>query len=305
MGLGTWAIGGGNWAGGWGPQDDAASRRAILRALELGVNWIDTAPAYGLGHAETVVGQAVREWVASGGPAPYIFSKVAIKWRSDRSLYNSLQAASVRREVQDSLLRLGVERLDLAQIHWPDPEAEIEEGWATLAALKAEGLVAHIGVSNFSVAQIERLQPIAPVETLQPPFSLARRDAARELLPYCQARRLGVIVYSPLQSGLLSGAMTRARAAAFPEDDHRRNEPEFQPPLVQQWLDAVARMEAWAAHRGYNVAQAAVAWTLAHPAVTGAIVGARDAEQVQGWIDAARWRLGPASAGQLAALATL
>ncbi len=287
VGFGTWAIGGGEWVGGWGSQDDAESIAAIHRALDLGINWIDTAPAYGLGRAEQVVARALRE----RSERPYIFTKCAIRWRDDRSIFNSLTAASVREECENSLRRLDTDVIDLYQIHWPDPEAEIEEGWATMVELQREGKVRHIGVSNFSVDQMQRIQKIAPIATLQPPYSLIRCHAEDELFPFTQEQNIGVIGYSPMQSGLLTGKMTRERIANFPHDDWRRNDAEFQEPRLTHNLETVEVMRAIGERHGHSPAEVAIAWTLRHPAVAGAIVGARRPAQVDGIIGAAEFRL--------------
>ena len=295
IGFGTWAVGGGQWAGGWGPQDDQQSIAAINRALDLGINWIDTAPAYGLGRAEQVVARALK----GRSERPYIFTKCAIRWHPDRSLYNSLTAQSVREEVENSLRRLETDVIDLYQIHWPDPEPEIEEGWATLAELKQEGKVRFIGVSNFNVEQMRRVAAIAPIDTLQPPYSLIKRDIEQEILPFAERQRIGVIVYSPMMSGLLTGKMTRERVANFPEDDWRRNDPEFQEPRLSQNLDLVERLRAIGERHGRSPGEVAIAWTLGHPAVTGAIVGGRRPEQVDGIIGAAEFRLSEAEVAEI------
>ena len=295
IGFGTWAVGGGQWAGGWGPQDDQQSIAAINRALDLGMNWIDTAPAYGLGRAEQVVARALK----GRSERPYIFTKCAIRWHPDRSLYNSLTTRSVREEVENSLRRLETDVIDLYQIHWPDPEPEIEEGWATLAELKQEGKVRFIGVSNFNVEQMRRVAAIAPIDTLQPPYSLIKRDIEQEILPFAERQRIGVIVYSPMMSGLLTGKMTRERVANFPEDDWRRNDPEFQEPRLSQNLDLVERLRAIGERHGRSPGEVAIAWTLGHPAVTGAIVGGRRPEQVDGIIGAAEFRLSEAEVAEI------
>ncbi|HEX8680681.1 MAG TPA: aldo/keto reductase [Ardenticatenaceae bacterium] len=287
VGFGTWAIGGGEWVGGWGSQDDTESIAAIHRALDLGINWIDTAPAYGLGRAEQVVARALRE----RSERPYIFTKCAIRWRDDRSIFNSLTAASVREECENSLRRLDTDVIDLYQIHWPDPEAEIKEGWATMVELQREGKVRHIGVSNFSAEQMRRIRKIAPIATLQPPYSLIRCQAEDELFPFTQEQNIGVIVYSPMQSGLLTGKMTRERIANFPHDDWRRNDAEFQEPRLTHNLETVEVMRAIGERHGRSPAEVAIAWTLRHPAVAGAIVGARRPAQVEGIIGAAEFRL--------------
>src|SRR5215467_8253335 len=226
IGVGAWAMGGGGWAFAWGPQDDDDSISAIRAALDKGVNWIDTAAVYGLGHSEEVVGKAVK---GRANP-PYIFTKCARIWNEKREIGKSLKADSIRREVEASLRRLGVERIDLYQIHWPEPDEQIEEGWTTMAQLKAEGKVRWIGVSNFNVAQLRRAQAIAPITSLQPPYSIVSPEIEKEILPYCQENNIGTIVYSPMKSGLLTGKMTRERIASLPDDDFRKRTPNFQEP---------------------------------------------------------------------------
>jgi aryl-alcohol dehydrogenase-like predicted oxidoreductase len=287
LGFGSWATGGGNWEFAWGPQDDGESIAAIHRALDHGVNWIDTAAVYGLGHSEEVVGQALR----GRGTRPYVFTKCSLVWGADRAVGHSLRAASVRRECEDSLRRLGVDRIDLYQIHWPHPEGEVEEGWETLARLKEEGKVRWIGVSNFSVAQLDRVRRLAPVTSLQPPYSAVVPGAERELLPYCHAHDIGVIVYSPMQAGLLTGAMTRERVAAFAPDDWRRESENFQEPRLSRNLRLQALLAEVGARHGHPAAVVALAWVLRQPAVTGAIVGARRPAQVDGFIAALEFRL--------------
>lgn len=289
IGFGAWAIGGGEWAGGWGSQDDQESIAAINRALDLGINWIDTAPAYGLGRSERVVAQALR----GRSERPYIFTKCAIRWRDDRSIYNSLTAASVREEVENSLRRLETDVIDLYQIHWPDPAEQIEEAWSTMAELQREGKLRYIGVSNFNVEQIRRLQAIAPVASLQPPYSLIRPEAEEHLLPFCLEQQIGVIVYSPMMSGLLTGKMTRERIAQMPDDDWRQSNPEFQEPRLTRNLELVEVLRSIGARHGRSPGEVAVAWTLRHPAVTGAIVGARRPSQIEGTVGAADFRLSP------------
>jgi len=288
VGLGTWAIGGGGWEFAWGPQDDERSARTIRRAHEQGLNWIDTAPAYGTGHAEEVVGNAVQGLA----PSPRVFTKVSLKWTADRRITHSLRADSIRAEVEASRRRLRTSVIDLAQVHWPDPEEDIEEGWRTLADLKDRGLVRHIGVSNFDVAQMERAAAIAPVETLQPPYSLVHPEVESEILPYARAHGIGVIVYSPMGCGLLTGAMTAERVARMPADDWRRRDPEFHEPRLARH-QALARLlgEIGERHDGRSAAEVAIAWTLANPAVTAAIVGGRSAEQVDGFAGAMTLRL--------------
>ena len=290
VGLGAWAIGGGDWTFGWGQQDDADSVAAIHRAVELGVNWIDTAAVYGLGHSEVVVARALRDLSAS--ERPLVFTKCSRVWTRRGKIRHSLQADSVRREMEDSLRRLQMETIDLYQIHWPcypadGPAPEIEEGWETLLRLRDEGKVRHIGVSNFNVEQLERLRPIAPVGSLQPAYSLLRRDIEQELLPYCLEQEIGVIVYAPMASGLLTGKMSRERIASLPSNDWRKTKSlEFQEPRLSENLALAERLAELAARHGTTVAELAVAWTLRHPAVNGAIVGARRADQIEDFVGA-------------------
>jgi aryl-alcohol dehydrogenase-like predicted oxidoreductase len=286
LGFGSWAVGG-PWQFGWGVQDDAESIAAIHRALDLGMNWIDTAPAYGLGHSEEVVCKAVRE----RSEAPYIFTKCSIVWDDKGNVGHSLKRDSIRREVEDSLSRLQLETIDLYQIHWPDPDAEIEEGWTTLAELKREGKVRYVGVSNFSVSQMKRAMAIAPIDTLQPPYSLVQPEVEKEILPFCEANGIGVIVYSPMMSGLLSGKMTRARIASLPADDWRTKDAEFQEPRLSRNLELAELLKQIGARHGKSAAEVAVAWTLRLPAVTAAIVGGRRPDQVEGITGAAEFRL--------------
>jgi aryl-alcohol dehydrogenase-like predicted oxidoreductase len=294
IGFGAWAIGGGGWAFGWGPQDDAESIAAITRAIDLGINWIDTAAVYGLGHSEEIVARAL-----AGVPAarrPYVFTKCGLVWNEKRQIRHCLDADSIRREVEGSLRRLRVEVIDLYQIHWPSlpasgPAPDIEEAWAVLADLQRQGKLRYIGVSNFDAQQMARVARIAPIASLQPPYSMLMRGIEAGVLPYCQARQIGVIVYSPMQSGLLSGTMTRERVASFPPDDWRRTSTEFQEPRLSQNLALVERLRAIGARHRRSPGEVAIAWTLRHPAVTGAIVGARRPEQVDGVIGAAAFRL--------------
>jgi aryl-alcohol dehydrogenase-like predicted oxidoreductase len=295
VGLGAWAIGGGGYAFGWGSQDDAESVAAIERAVDLGINWVDTAPVYGLGHSEEVVGRALKQL---GPRRPLVFTKCSLVWaEGQREVQHSLEPASIRREVENSLRRLGVDAIDLMQIHWPRffdaPSAgSIEEGWAELAALQKAGKLRHIGVSNFKVDDIERLSAIAPVETLQPPYSLLRRAIEVETLPYCLVHQVGVIVYSPMQAGLLSGKMTAERVAALPEDDWRRRTPEFQEPRLSKNLRFAEVLRRVGARRGCSPGEVAVAWVLRNPAVTAAIVGFRRPQQVAEMVGAADLQLG-------------
>jgi aryl-alcohol dehydrogenase-like predicted oxidoreductase len=276
VGFGAWAIGGSDWQFGWGQQDDEESFAAIRRALELGVNWIDTAAQYGLGHSEEVVRRAVE----GVDPRPLIFTKGGQPEGPNRTSYQSLKRDSLRRECEGSLERLGVDAIDLYQIHWPTPDEEVEEGWSALAELKEEGLVRHIGASNFSVEQLERAEAIAPVETLQPPYSLVEREAEDELLPFAEREGIGVIVYSPMGSGLLTGRMTRERIENMPDNDWRKSDPSFQEPELSRHLELVDRLGAVAESHDTTPGAVAVAWTLQNPAVDGAIVGFRRPDQV-------------------------
>jgi aryl-alcohol dehydrogenase-like predicted oxidoreductase len=289
VGYGAWAIGGSGWQFAWGSQDDNESIAAIHRALELGVNWIDTAAVYGLGHSEEVVGRALKEW---RGSKPYVFTKCGLRGDAKGEVQKILSADSIRSEVEDSLRRLSVDVVDLYQIHWPpDPDSpELEEGWSTLADLKREGKVRWIGVSNFNIQQLQRTQAIAPVTSLQPRYSLVHREVEDEILPYCLREDIGVIVYSPMASGLLTGAMTRERAASLPKDDWRRGHPDFTENLSRN-LALIERMREIANRHYRSVGEVAIAWTLGHPAVTGAIVGARNARQAEGVMRAGELRL--------------
>jgi aryl-alcohol dehydrogenase-like predicted oxidoreductase len=283
VGFGAWAIGG-DWKFGWGAQEDSDSIAAIHRALELGLNWIDTAAVYGLGHSEEVVAKALADWPHE---KPYIFTKCGMIWNEQREIDYSLKADSIRREVESSLRRLRVDVIDLYQVHWPaDDLPETEEGWKTLAALKDEGKLRWIGASNFSVEELQAAQRIAPVTSLQPPYSLIKRGIEEEILPFCQREGLGVIVYSPMASGLLTGAMTRERVSALPKEDWRSKNPEFQEPKLTENLALVERLRAVGARHGKSAGEVAIAWTLHHPAVTAAIVGARNAGQLDGIVGA-------------------
>jgi aryl-alcohol dehydrogenase-like predicted oxidoreductase len=290
VGYGAWAVGGSGWQFAWGSQNDDDSIAAIHRSLELGVNWIDTAAVYGLGHSEEVVARALKSW---SGFRPYIFTKCGLRWDDKGNVQKVLSRDSIRREVEDSLRRLSVDVIDLYQIHWPpDPDSPaLEEGWSTMAELKREGKVRWIGVSNFNVGQLKRAQTIAPVTSLQPPYSLVHREVDEEILPYCLREGIGVIVYSPMASGLLTGAMTRDRAAKLPKDDWRRSNPDFTEPNLTRNLALVDRLREIAKRHNRTVGEVAIAWTLQHPAVTGAIVGARNAKQAEGVMRAGDLRL--------------
>lgn len=287
VGLGTWAIGGGNWSSAWGSQDDQQSIAAIHRALDLGINWIDTAPVYGLGHSEEIVGQALK----GRSERPFIFTKSSLVWDESRKATSTLKADSVKRECEASLRRLGIDAIDLYQIHWPNPDPEIEEGWAAMAELKQEGKVRHIGVSNFDVAQMERAQRIAPVETLQPPYSLINRRIEQTILPYCQQHSIGVIAYSPMASGLLTGKMTAQRIADMEPDDWRRNGVQFQEPRLSQNLQLADVLRRIGERHNASTGAVAIAWTLRNPAVTAAIVGARRPNQIEETVTAANLQL--------------
>jgi aryl-alcohol dehydrogenase-like predicted oxidoreductase len=287
IGFGAWAIGGGNWEFAWGPQDDNESIAAIHRALDLGINWIDTAAVYGLGHSEEVVGRALK----SSSHKPLVFTKCSMRWNEDRTIRRSLKRSSLTEEVDNSLRRLGVDAIDLYQIHWPMPEEEIEEGWETLARFKEQGKVRWIGVSNFSVEQMKRVQKIAPITSLQPPYSMLRPAIEAEILPFCQANQIGVINYSPMLSGLLTGKMTAERIANFAADDWRRRNIEFQQPRLSRNLRLVELLREIGQPHGVDPGVVAVAWTLHHPAITAAIVGGRSAQQVDGTIPALEFRL--------------
>ncbi|HEX3893282.1 MAG TPA: aldo/keto reductase [Terracidiphilus sp.] len=290
IGFGAWAIGGGNWEFAWGAQDDSESIGAIHRALDLGVNWIDTAAIYGLGHSEEMVGRALK----ATSHKPYVFTKCSMRWHADRSIYRSLKAESLREELENSLRRLGVETIDLYQIHWPNPEAEIEEGWEALAQFKEQGKVRWIGVSNFSVDQMKRAQKIAPITSLQPPYSMLRPAIEREILPFAEENGIGVINYSPMVSGLLTGKMTRERVAALPADDWRKRAVEFNEPRLSRNLKLVDLLREIGAEHGVGPGVVAVAWTLRQPALTAAIVGGRSADQVEGLAPALSFRLADA-----------
>ncbi|HVT97068.1 MAG TPA: aldo/keto reductase [Acidobacteriaceae bacterium] len=295
IGYGAWAIGGGNWEFGWGSQDEGEAIAAIDRALDSGLNWIDTAAVYGLGHSEEVVGKALK----NRSTKPYVFTKCSMRWGADRKIYRSLKKQSLQEELEASLRRLGVDAIDLYQIHWPNPEDEIEEGWEALARFREQGKVRFIGVSNFSVAQMKRVQKIAPITSLQPPYSLLRRDIEKEILPFCLENHIGVINYSPMVSGLLTGKMTAERVKNLPEDDWRKRSPNFQSPKLERNLALADLLQSIGSRHGVQAGVVAIAWTLRHPAITAAIVGARRPDQVDGILPAASFRLSDAEAKQI------
>lgn len=295
IGYGAWAIGGGNWEYAWGAQDDDESVKTIERALEAGINWIDTAAIYGLGHSEEVVAKALK----NSDKKPYIFTKCSMRWDADRQIYRSLKAKSLEEELENSLRRLQVETIDLYQIHWPDPEGEIEEGWETLARFQKQGKVRYIGVSNFSVAQMKRVQKIAPITSLQPPYSLLNRGIEAEVLPFCSQNGIGVINYSPMVSGLLTGKMTAERIAKMPADDWRKRSANFNEPKLSKNLKLVELLREIGSSHGVAPGVVAIAWTLRKPAVTAAIVGARRPDQVDGIVPAATFRLSGAELGRI------
>jgi aryl-alcohol dehydrogenase-like predicted oxidoreductase len=291
IGIGAWAIGGGKWEFAWGHQDDAESIAAIHAGLDHGMNWVDTAAVYGLGHSETVVSRAIKGLAKR----PYIFTKCSLVWDKSGKISHNLQAASIRREAESSLKRLKIDTVDLYQIHWPAwhgaPESaspgSIEEAVGELAKLKAEGKIRHIGVSNFDAQQMQRAQDVAPIASLQPPYSLLATDVESSILPFALKHRMGVIVYSPMASGLLSGAMTRERIAALSEDDWRKHSANFQEPLLSRNLRLVERLRAVGQRYNATPGEIAIAWTLLNPAVTGAIIGVRSAQQAVGIAGAA------------------
>ena len=298
VGYGAWAIGGSGWQFAWGAQNDDDSIAAIHRTLEMGVNWIDTAAVYGLGHSEEVVARALKTW---SGKRPYVFTKCGLRWDAQGNVQKVLSRDSIRREVEDSLRRLSIDVIDLYQIHWPpDPDSPaLEEGWSTLADLKREGKVRWIGVSNFNVSQLKRAKKIAPITSLQPPYSLLHREVEEDILPYCLREGIGVIVYSPMASGLLTGAMTRERVAKLPKDDWRKEHPDFTEPNFSRNLELVERLREIANRHNRSIGEVAIAWTLRNPAVTGAIVGARNPKQASGVMRAGELRLNDKEVNEL------
>jgi aryl-alcohol dehydrogenase-like predicted oxidoreductase len=285
IGFGAWAIGGGDWAFSWGPQDDNDSIAAIHKAIDLGINWIDTAAVYGLGHSEEVVARALK----TASKKPYVFTKSSMVWDDKKEITNSQK--QIRRECEASLRRLNVEAIDLYQVHWPKPDENIEEGWSVMADLQREGKVRWIGVSNFSVAQMKRVMKIAPITSQQPPYSMLNRTYETENIPFCKAHNIGVINYAPMHSGMLTGAMTKERVAAFPKDDFRRNAKNYQEPLLSRNLAVAELLKEIGASHNVTAGVIAIAWTLHNPAITAAIVGGRNAKQVEGVIPAINFRL--------------
>lgn len=294
IGFGAWAIGGGDWSFGWGNQEDKNSLAAIKHALDMGINWIDTAAVYGLGHSEEIVGEAIKD-----RERPYIFTKCSLVWGEDRKQYNSLKADSIQRECEASLKRLGVDYIDLYQIHWPNPDQDIEEGWGKMADLKKQGKVRAIGVSNFNVEQMQRAQKIAPIDSLQPPYSLVHPDVQNEILPFCEQNNIGVIVYSPMQSGLLTGTMTKRRVQGMPDNDWRKENPDFQGERLERNLKLADLLNDVGFPHNVPPGVVAIAWTLSNPAVTAAIVGGRSPYQVDDILPAAEFRLSQSELGDI------
>jgi len=295
LGVGAWAMGGAGWKFSWGDQDDADSVGAIRAAIDAGFNWIDTAAVYGLGHSEEVVGEALRGL----SKKPLVFTKCERNWDENRQIFPCLKGAAIRQECENSLRRLGVDAIDLYQIHWPDPEADIEEGWTEMARLKEEGKVRWIGVSNFNVEQIKRALKIAPITSLQPPYSLLVRKIEAEILRFVKEHGIGVLCYSPMRAGLLTGKMTRERALSLPENDWRSRDADFQEPKLTSNLALVDLLRQIGAPHGKAPGEVALAWVLNHPAVTAAIVGLRKADQVNGTAGALEFRLSAVEAGRL------
>jgi len=287
IGFGSWAIGGGGSRISWGPQDDSESIAAIKKALDLGINWIDTAAIYGLGHSEEIVGKAIK----GISKRPIIATKCGLVWDEKKNITNRLKRESIKNEAEASLKRLDVDVIDLYQIHWPIPDEDIEEGWEAMAQLVKEGKVRYIGVSNFNVSQMKRAQSIYPIASLQPPYSMLKRDVEEDIFPFCRQNSIGIVVYSPMQKGLLTGKITRERVANFPEDDHRRNDPDFNEPLISFNLELVDKLVPIARKHNKTLAQLAIAWVLRRPEVTSAIVGARRPDQIAETVLAGDWIL--------------
>jgi aryl-alcohol dehydrogenase-like predicted oxidoreductase len=295
LGIGAWAIGGSGWEFGWGDQDDNDSIAAIRAGLDAGLNWIDTAAVYGLGHSEEVVSKALQ----GVSKKPYVFTKCERRWGADRKIFPSLKADSIRKECEDSLRRLKIDVIDLYQVHWPQPDEDIEEGWTEMAKLKEGGKVRWIGVSNFNVEQMKRAMKIAPITSLQPPYSLLVRDIEREILPFVLQNKIGTLVYSPMRAGLLTGKMTRERALNLPKDDWRSKNPDFQEPKLSRNLELVEILRKIGERNGKAPGEVALAWTLHNPAVTAAIVGLRKADQVHGTVGALSFRLRDEDAAEI------
>lgn len=295
IGFGAWAIGGGDYQFGWGTQEDQDSIDAIHKAIDLGENWIDTAAIYGLGHSEEVVGKALK---TLNGPKPYVFTKCSMRWNEQREIYHSVTAEGVRYECEQSLKRLDVETIDLYQIHWPNPENEIEEGWTEMQKLKEEGKIRFAGVSNFTIEQVKRMQAIAPVTSLQPPYSLLNRRIEKEMLPFCVEHGIGVINYSPMVSGLLTGKMTKERLAGM-KDDWRQKSANFTEPKVTKNLALADLLGEIGKRHGVETGVVAIAWTLRQPGITAAIVGGRTPQQLEGTAPALSFRLSPAEIAEI------
>ncbi|MFC1675583.1 aldo/keto reductase [Planctomycetota bacterium] len=286
VGLGTWAIGG-PWQFGWGPQDDTDSIKAILTALDQGINWIDTAAIYGCGHSETVVGRALKQT----GQKPIVATKCSLLWNDNKEKINCLKAESIRDECHASLKRLGIETIDLYQIHWPEPDEDVEQAWEMMAKLVEEGKIRYIGVSNFSVEQIKRIQKIAPAASLQPHYNMIHREIEDEILGYCSENEIGTVIYSPMERGLLTGKFSHERFAELASDDHRRISDDFHEPLFSASLEFVEQLRPIAERNGKTLAQLAISWVLRRSEVTAAIVGARKPEQIIETAQAANWNL--------------
>lgn len=298
LGIGAWAMGGAGWAFAWSQQDDDESVSAIHAALDAGMNWIDTAAVYGLGHSEEVVAKAL----AGRTNKPYVFTKCGRNWNEDRQIVKLLKRDAIRQECENSLRRLKVDVIDLYQMHWPEPDEDVQEGWETMAKLKEEGKVRWIGVSNFNAEQLCRAQKIAPITSLQPPYSLIRREVEADVFPFCSVHNLGVLAYSPMGSGLLTGAMSRERVENLPEDDWRKRGPQFQEPLLTRNLKIADKLKEIGARHNRTAGEAALAWVLSNPVVTGAIVGVRNAEQVGGIIGAMEFRLSETEIAEIDAI---
>lgn len=289
IGFGTWGMSGSGWAGSWGPQDDNESIKAIIRAYDLGVNWIDTAPVYGLGHSEEIVGKAIKEL----SERPIIATKLGLCWDDNGNIFRRLTKKSVRKEVDDSLRRLKVDVIDLYQIHWPidDNHDEVMEGWGTMSDLIKEGKIRYAGVSNFGIELMEKIKTIHPITSLQPHYNMLNRGIESEILPYCAKNNIGVVCYSPMAKGLLTGAFTRERVERLPDDDHRKRGAEFHEPRLTITLEMLDQLKPIAENNGKTLAQLAIAWVLRRPEVTSAIVGARRPSQIEETVGAGDWEL--------------